>query len=100
MSSFRRSNDREVTGTIDLVQGNTLRLKLDGVVKGGKASHYQVRSSSPLIKIQQRPNDKQREQIITLDVSDSGTAKLITISAHSPDNNSVGRLLGSIFCRK
>lgn len=90
MSSFRRSNGREVTGTIDLVQGNTLRLKLDGVVKGGKATHLQVRSSSPLIAITQRPDEKQREQTITLNVSDTGTARLVTISAHSPGSNSVG----------
>lgn len=89
MAVFRRINNREVTGTIDLVQGNTLRLKLDGVVTSGKALHYQVKSSSPLITISQRPNETQREQTITLNVSATGTARLVTISAHSPGNNSV-----------
>ncbi|THJ30737.1 hypothetical protein E8K88_17350 [Lampropedia aestuarii] len=90
MPTFRRNTGGQVTGTIDLVQGNTLRLKIDGVVKGGKADHYQIRSSSPLITVTQSPNERQREQTITLKVSETGTAQLITISAHSLNNNSVG----------
>lgn len=88
MPKFQRTNNAEVTGIIDLVQGNTLRLKLAGDVKAGKATHYEIKSSSPLITVSQRANERQKEQLITLEVSETGTARLIRVSARIPASSS------------
>ncbi|WP_346841413.1 hypothetical protein RAL92_00290 [Metapseudomonas otitidis] len=63
MPTFTRNN-KPVVGTLDLVVGNTLRLKLNGLGPGKK--HYRIKSANACLEITQNANDRQAEQTLAI----------------------------------
>ncbi|MDL5599109.1 hypothetical protein QS468_40815 [Bacillus subtilis] len=63
MPTFTRNN-KPVVGTVQLVVGNVLRLRLNGLGPGKK--HYVVKSANACIEVKQNPNDRQAEQTVVL----------------------------------
>jgi hypothetical protein len=85
--NFRYSSDgHDVSGPITLVEGNTLKLKLDGVKAAGKALRYEVSSDGAPCPLQVTTNAKsnQLEQIVTIHVTQCVSQSHYTVRAVLP----------------
>ncbi|BCD85659.1 hypothetical protein PSm6_20660 [Pseudomonas solani] len=63
MPTFTR-NKLPVVGSLELVVGNVLKLKLNGLGPGKK--HYRIKSANTCLEVKQDANDRQSEQSITI----------------------------------
>jgi len=85
MPVFKRNNGNPITDPITLVIGDTLKLKLDGISKNAATvMHFTIQSNVPnAVTITQKPNERQREQTITIKANQA--SELVTIKAYNSD---------------
>ncbi|MDR1462716.1 MAG: hypothetical protein LBI68_06235 [Azoarcus sp.] len=80
------SNGHDVSGPITLVEGNTLKLKLDGVKAAGKALRYEVSSDGapcPL-RVTTNARSNQLEQAVIIHVTQCVSQSHFTVRAVLP----------------